>query len=275
LNTNSRLIYDGPSETDGKRILMILSGIAQKSINDKTRDMAQTFIILADEAPSIVAKAGNDTSVCGECALRPVVAKQLRLRINSYGDADIAPKVLQCYVDKVRGPDGIWQSWNMGNIETMTPAEAGALVATLRTCNCEKPHKRTNCKTAGTPLGIRLGAYGDPASVPKRVWSELLEPLSESAKMTSYTHQWETHPELAEYTMASVDPSTWPDVHDALDRAHALGFRTYRVLATGETPRADEIICPEASGATKCNRCGLCAGNRRPKTPNIAVQAIT
>jgi hypothetical protein len=262
-NRNSLLVYDGPNVQDTAPIIVIASAFNQRSNNGKTLDMVQVFILYRDEAPTEAVQSGNDAAVCGECFLRPIIALQLK----ASGESSIP-----CYVDTVRGPGSAWESWSMGNIASATPREASAIISSLKTCDCVDNHNRANCPNPGKPLGVRLGAYGDPASVPPWVWRDLLSMLA--GKMTSYTHQWEDHPELADYTMASIDPITWPDVDAALDKAHALGFRTYRVLAIGEEPRADEMVCPEASGRTNCNRCGLCAGNLRPATPNIVIQAI-
>jgi hypothetical protein len=262
-NRNSLLIYDGPNVAGSAPIIVIVTGQDKRSNNGKTKDMVQVFIMYRDEAPTEAVLTGNDEAVCGTCFLRPIIAKQLK---------ELGESSIPCYVDKWRGPGSAWQSWSMGNIASVTPREASEIISTLRSCDCDANHNRANCQNPGKSLGIRLGAYGDPASVPPWVWRDLLSMLS--SKMTSYTHQWETAPELADYTMASIDPITWPDVDSALDKAHAMGFRTYRVLAMGEAPRADEMVCPEASGRTNCNKCGLCAGNQRPATPNIVIQAI-
>ena len=262
-NKNSLLIYDGPNVQDTAGILVIASAFNQRSENGKTLDMIQVFILYRDEAPTVAVQTGNDEAVCGECFLRPIMAKQLK----ESGESNIP-----CYVDKYRGPGSAWESWSMGNIASATPREASAIIATLRSCDCDANHNRANCPHPGKSLGIRLGAYGDPASVPDWVWRDLLSMLS--SKMTSYTHQWENFPHLAEHTMASIDPITWPDVDAALDQAHAMGFRTYRVLAIGESPRSDEMVCPEASGRTNCNKCGLCSGNLRRSTPSIVIPAI-
>ena len=262
-NVNSRLIYDGRNTAGTDDIIVIVTGLDQKSINGKTKDMAQVFILNKLESPTVAVVTGADASVCGSCFLRPIISKQLKLA----GESSIS-----CYVDKWRGPEGTWKSWHAGNVASITPLEASELISSLKACDCEATHPRRLCKNPGKSLGVRLGAYGDPASVPNWVWADLLSMLD--SKLTSYTHQWENFPELADYTMASIDPITWPDVDSALDKAHALGFRTYRVLAVGEAPRADEMVCPEASGKTNCNKCGLCSGNLRPNTPSIVIEAI-
>jgi hypothetical protein len=227
--------------------------------------------------PSEAAAIGADETVCGQCALRPLLVKIARLK----GKDDIP-----CYVDKVRGPDNVWQSWNSGNVETVTPSEAAARYRHLRRCPgpCNKGctlnhthmawldpitpwqksgHSRKRCAAIGhatTPLGFRDGAYGDPATIDAAIWRAL---HIDGRKRTSYTHQWETSPELADIAMASIDDQTWPDVDAAIAKAKALNFRWYRILRKGETPRKDERMCPEATtnGAISCADCGVCDGS--------------
>ena len=272
MNDNTLCIYHGPANNDNRDIVVLVTGITRPSTNTKTLDMAQVFIMFADESPTTAVITGNDEVVCGQCFLRPIIANQLKETGDSF---------IPCYVDKARGPGSAWKSWHMGNVVRTSPLMASIKISTLKACACElvagdanAGHTRAKCPTPGKSQGVRLGAYGDPASVPGWVWNDLLAMLDKSAKLTSYTHQWADHPELADYTMASIDPITWPDVNGAIDKAHSLGFRTYRVLAYGEQPRLDEILCPEANKKTNCNKCGLCSGNMRPNTPSIAIPAI-
>jgi hypothetical protein len=277
VNTNTLCVFDGPSLLDGVRTVVLVSGYDTPSINTKTGDMLQSYILRADMAPSEAAAIGADETICGQCAMRPLIVKAARLR----GGTNIP-----CYVDKVRGPDGVWKSWAAGNVEYVTPSEAAARYAKLRRCPgpCDKGcklvhthmawldpitpwqksgHGRKRCASidhATTPLGFRDGAYGDPATIDAAIWRALH--LS-GRKRTSYTHQWETSPELADMAMASIDSQTWPDVDAAIAKAKALGFRWYRILRQGETPRKDERMCPEAStdGAISCADCGVCDGS--------------
>jgi hypothetical protein len=261
MNKNSLCVYDGLSVDKSAHIIVILSGIDHRSINDKTHDMTQAFILCHDVEPALASTLGLDVGICGNCTLRPFLAK-LAAR----------DKSILCYADKHRGPNPIWHSWHNGNIAYTTPREAGELIGTLRTCDCESNHKRSRCPNPLQPLGMRQGAYGDPATVPEWVWLELQQGIK--GTITSYTHQWETSPVSARDSMASIDPQTWPDVHAAIDKANSLGFRTYRVLDDGESLRSDEIMCPEANGLTNCNRCGLCSGQLRSGAKNIAIPEI-
>ena len=329
MNANTVCIYDGPSLGDGTRILVLLSGLATPSINSKTGDMIQTYIVRADMAPDIAAKTGGDISICGGCNFRPVAVKLA---------AAIGENWVACYVDKIRGPAGAWKSWFAGRVEYVTPAVASARIDKLQRCpgpcrtdckldhvhaihaklvkGCDcyscrfteptmsaesqaatveycmqewgavaypkSGHARSACAKTGHAtgkLGTRDGAYGGPDNVPMAVWLAL---HVTGTKRTSYTHAWESTPELASISMASIDNQTWPDVDAALDRAHAMGFRTYRVLANGEAPRESEFLCPESpdNSNVQCATCGACNGKPDTKTgrPNnmksVAIPAI-
>ena len=287
MNTNTLCVSDGPSRIDGVRTIVLVSGCDTPSDNGKTDDMLQAYILRADMPPSEAAAIGADETVCGQCAMRPIIVKAARLR----GGKDIP-----CYVDKVRGPDGVWQSWNNGNVEYVTPSEAAERIAKLRRCpgpcdnDCKlahthlaapdypkSGHNRKRCAKidhATDPLGLRDGAYGDPASVDAAIWRAL---HLTGRKRTSYTHQWETSPELASMAMASIDPQTHPDTDAALALAASMNFRTYRVLAVGEKPRKDERMCPEATsnGKISCADCGACDGNARAMAKGKKLLGIT
>jgi hypothetical protein len=263
-NQNTFEIWRGDSLIDASEIMVLVSGFHQRSENAKTLDMMQTWIVRTDISPLEASKLGLDYAICGDCQIRKFLA---RIRKDN---AEI--NNISCYVDLARGVGGTWTSWSNGNIDQITPLEASEKISQLKQCECAKVHRRSN-DCSNKPLGLRQGSYGDPASVPPWVWADLLSMLGK-AKTTSYTHRWETQ-DLQETSMASIDPQTYPDVNDALDRAHARGYRTYRVLPKGEALRPDEMLCPEAENKTNCANCGLCSGMRRPNTPNIAIPAIS
>jgi len=120
--------------------------------------------------------------------------------------------------------------------------------------------------------GIRLGEYGDPASVPRSVLDKLVSPTKKypnGRPSCSYTHQWRERKDLADICMASVASST------EATQAQKKGFRTYRVLPTEDTPLMDnEIMCPHTGPKqVQCADCMLCSGNKS-KAKNIAVVAL-
>jgi hypothetical protein len=113
-------------------------------------------------------------------------------------------------------------------------------------------------KKAFAGKAVRLGAYGDPAAVPTRVWSDL---LSVARTHTGYTHQWRTcDQELRKYCMASVDNL------EEFEEAAAAGWRCYRVTESLSTKQQGEVACPFYTIGLQCDACGYCRGGiARPR----------
>lgn len=100
--------------------------------------------------------------------------------------------------------------------------------------------------------GVRLGAYGDPAAAPTRIWHALTRGFK---SFTGYTHQWRScDPDLKALCMASVD-----SVAEARE-AQALGWRTFRVKDHDAPIDPNEVQCPNQTHGVTCLQCGLCAG---------------
>jgi hypothetical protein len=99
---------------------------------------------------------------------------------------------------------------------------------------------------------MRFGAYGDGAALPLDIMVTL---KSMVANNTSYTHQWETNKEFADFSMASVD-----NVAEK-ESAKELGFRTFRVVS--DESEIDTV-------GIQCIDCKLCSGNK-VKAKNIAI----
>ena len=165
----------------------------------------------------------------------------------------------ECYVNAWQSQTQKWLSFQRGNVPTMSPTELGELCKFLK-------------------LPIRLGSYGDPASILYSVWHELL--TAANTGHTGYTHQW-THPNfdsrIFDYCMASVD-----NVH-TVERLQKLypGVRYYRMTNNIETLARDEIMCPsdpnklniDGSRTVTCNKCKLCNG-KSTQAKNIVVKEI-
>ena len=227
---NTYCFYDGPSPWDGAPIIALSSGHGKPSINPKTGPMTQIWILRKDISPTEAVTTGQDSSTCGNCNLRPFIAKIAKAETQ----ATIVPK---CYVTVWQAPLNLWKSYQAGNIPFV---EVEDLPPSINP--------------------IRQGAYGDPAMVPASIW-ERLEARNPHGG-TSYTHQWETAPHMNKWAMASIDSATYPDTAAAREKAHALGFRTYRVIAKGEALQSGEILCPEKTSKVQCRNCKLCSGNR-------------
>lgn len=87
------ILYKGPSNFDGKKIIVIANTFGQTNANRKTGKMIQTWILRADIDPIIAAQIGEDSSICGNCKHRD---------FNS------------CYVNKGFGPRNVYYAYRRG-----------------------------------------------------------------------------------------------------------------------------------------------------------------
>lgn len=113
---------------------------------------------------------------------------------------------------------------------------------------------------------VRLGTYGDPASIPAFTWRYL---MLREPNHTGYTHQWKDKrfQYLKEYCMASCD------THQEQKQAASMGWRTFTVTPKGETRRT-EILCPaseELGKATTCATCLACGGTSSKVKGNVFI----
>lgn len=170
--------------------------------------------------------------------------------VKSGKDEDVCGNCIQrpsvggaCYVKTFQAPLSIWRAYKRGNYNNVINLE--------------------NLRGAE----LRLGSYGDPSAVPYEVWENLIDKV-QPRLMTGYTHQM-SHKSfdkrMAEVCMISADT---PKV--AL-KAHAQGFRTFRMTTDTEQLLPNEIICPNDTDGVKCIDCGLCDG--AGDKPNIAILA--
>ena len=216
------VLYEGPSRIDGKPIVAISCRIADASNNGKTGAMVQTFIMRRDIAPHKALKTGEDSSVCGDCPLRPINKGATR-----------------CYVRVYQSPLSVWNAYNRGRYAIPGVHFEGALLPEL---------------FAG--LSFRIGSYGDPAAIPASIWKRATRLVK---NRTGYTHQWNKRigAGLKGLCMASADSEQ--DVVDANARGWRT-FRVRKhdapVLATESICPASK----EGGQRTQCDTCGLCKG---------------
>jgi hypothetical protein len=225
------VLYDGPSAYDGEPVITIL--LPPKNGNVKIGRMWQTFHLLRDVKPTDALKTGQDSSVCGECPLRPITAR--------------AAATALCYVNVGQSVGSIWRAYQRGRYELITPEAARELLQ---------------------GESLRAGAYGDPASMPYPIWVRLGMGSGEFQN-TGYIHGWlldNFDSRLTEFMMVSLDPISEKLHADKLPK----NARTYRVLADGEQPRSNEILCPYYTHGTKCADCGLCAGSQQQAKSIVA-----
>lgn len=219
------IAYEGPSEIDGRPIVVIVNKLSG-SDNAKTgADLVQTFIIRADVNPVAALKTGDDVSICGQCAHRPLLASET-------GDAP-------CYVNVGRSVRSVFEAYIRGRY---VHATTGALRRIL----------------AGRK--IRLGTYGDPAAAPVAMWQEI---TADAAGIVGYSHQWQSigfdHAAWAPLVMASADNI------DEAAQANLYGMRVFRVSVGVDRQAGEVTCPASAEGGKKatCDTCMLCGGTSK------------
>jgi hypothetical protein len=227
---NGAILWRGASELDGQPIVVIATGLGKSSRNSKTGDLIQTWILREDVSPTDAVNSGADKSICGSCIHRGTIENGKNVGRS-------------CYVTIFQAPLNVWKSYRRG----IYPQATNETLAGRR---------------------VRLGSYGDPASVPVDVWKAL---LADSLSGTGYTHQWRDCPTaFSQWVMASCD-----DQEDSFDAA-VLGYRTFRVTAldSRRDKQAGEVVCPaseEAGKKTNCAACLACGGTNAKARANIVI----
>ena len=219
------IAYEGPSELDGKPIVVIINKIYSASKNDKTGDLVQSFIIRSDVPPVEALQTGDDASICGDCEHRPINAKL----------TGKAP----CYVNVGRSVRAVYEAYKRGRYDRISLHELAL-------------------KLAGKKL--RIGTYGDGAATPVSVWQTL---TTYTAGHVGYTHQWArngfNNSAWAKLTMASADTV------EQAKTAHKLGYRTFRVSIGIDKQQGEISCpaSAESGKKTTCSDCMLCAGTTK------------
>lgn len=247
MKSNGAVLWQGASLLDGAPIVVIATGLANKSSNAKTGAMIQTYILRADMEPHLAVRLGADVSICGQCPHRGTVRSPLEPGQVSSAWADGPHEKRTCYVNIGQGPLGVYRAWKRGvYIDVKVAAAETGLAYGLA------------LRDIGRGRQVRLGTYGDPAAVPADVWAAL---VSRAAGHTGYTHQWRLcDPALRTLCMASAD-----SVADAAE-AQRAGWRTFRVAQPcdpGKTRQLAEVVCPASAEAGKkltCSQCMACGG---------------
>jgi len=166
----------------------------------------------------------------------------------SHNGCDTCPVKKACYVNP-RMPQAVWKASRGQSPVNFLDAVQGARLA-----------------AAETP--IRLGSWGDIATVPLNVTESLLTTTTGTRRSwTGYTHLWvSVERDYRHLLMASVESS------DGRAQAKEKGFRTFRILPAGAKLETGEVLCPYYSHGAQCRTCRLCDGARpNDKRKDIAV----
>ena len=225
MKTLGYIAYEGPSEIDGRPIVVIVNKLTG-SDNAKTgADLVQTFIIRSDVAPTDALKTGADVSICGQCVHRPSLAK----------DNGAAP----CYVNVGRSVRSVFNAYKRGRYTPATPDQLRAILADRK---------------------VRLGTYGDPAAAPVAMWQTI---TADAAGVVGYSHQWQSvnfdHAAWAPLVMASADSI------DEAAQANLFGMRVFRVSVGIDKQSGETTCPASAEGGRRatCDSCMLCGGTSK------------
>ena len=200
-----------------------------KSANEKIGRTVQIWYLPRDVHPVESLRTGEDSMVCGSCPLRGVAGKKR-----------------PCYVNILHGPTPIWNAFQKGSYPVYNPSK----------------HNRYF-------LGrmLRLGAFGEPVSVPMTVQ----KPVMKVAKgVIGYTHTWrqKRYQHWRHHVMASV--------HSLRERDEAvkMGWRTFRGRLPEQELGPGEFICPaspEGDYRLTCSQCGACNGGNPSKASPVII----
>ena len=227
-NPTGYLVYEGPSEMDPSvQIAVIVNCITSKSSNEKTGDMAQSFILRTDMKPNVAVKTKQDYVVCGCC---PYAGNN------------------GCYVS-LKMVCSVYAAYKRGSYVRASPEVVGEIVAA-----------RVRKKLLS---GFRCGSYGDPAAAPFEVWEPMVSAVRAAGGRTSgYTHQWS---ERYAYAGRTADPRfralLMASAHGPVDEllARADGWRSFTVFEELEAlERSGLAMCPASKEAGYLKTCGTC-----------------
>ena len=233
--SNGIEIWRGPSELDGSPIMLIATGLKASSLNTKTGNMIQTWILRSDMSPVEAVKTGADLAICGDCKHRG-------------GEVDGVHGIKRaCYVTVWQAPRSVFESHGRGIYPRPMRGETRALFA---------------------GRSVRLGAYGDPAAVPLYVWRNVLRDIG---SVTGYTHAWRNcDPGFARYCMASADSAV--EKLEAESKGYRA-FRVKLATDPRLPGEVSCPASKEAGQKTNCAACKACGGMFAKARAGIVIDA--
>lgn len=163
MRTPGYIIHRGASRLDAAAPVVAI--VTASSLNAKTGDMAQAWILRDDVPPHEAIRDGRDRAICGDCVHRS------GSRIGR-----------SCYVVVHYAPLNVWKAYQAGDYLSLAPLEASRALSGQM---------------------LRLAAYGDPAAVPVETWRALFVHLRGVVAYSHQWRT--TDPRFQAFTMASVD----------------------------------------------------------------------
>jgi hypothetical protein len=230
---NGAVLYRGPSAIDGAPIVVIATGFANSTDNTKTGDMIQTWVMRSDVAPQIAVKDGRDSSVCGDCNLRPSKTR--------------AKGRKPCYVRVWQAPRSVYGAFTRGRYPDVTPTQARKLCAGRK---------------------LRLGSYGNPSAAPFDTWQEI---ATDTTGRTGYIHNWRTaDSKWSALVMASVE--SYDEAIEARKLGYRL-FRVNQGAEPKLPGEVSCPASKESGHKTTCSACVACGGHSSKARADIVINA--
>jgi len=239
------IVYRGSSMIDGAPIRVIVTGIADTTVNEKTGNMLQTYIIRPDVFPceAIKKDCGKDYSTCHNCPHR------------HWGS---------CYVNVAQAPTSIFKTYHRDRYVDF---------------DFEKHSQFFEGRK------IRVGSYGDPGAVPISVWKDICNLTSGHTGYTELWNTDIVDQDLKNYCMASVvtikdkqkaNKIGWRTfrVRPYDGEESCVKDNNCNLMAIESVLTDNEAKCPaskEAGVLTSCSKCGACMGIESKTKKNICI----
>ena len=222
----SGIIYKGPSQIDGKPIVVIAT---YSNRNRKTGAVLQTYILREKINPLEASKNGEDFSICGSCPMRGEVTTDPKRKI---------AKGRRCYVNLGQGVLIVWKAFQRGVYQTAD--------------------NTADRKALGRGRIVRVGTYGDPAAAPDHVWTDL---IAEAETWMAYTHQKPWRPDIA---MQSADDYHEAVLHWKEGRRTFRVIADLGHIDSNNEALCP--ASKEAGARVQCAACKLCQGSKAAKS---------
>ena len=233
------ILYKGKSLIDGQMIIVLATGIGDKTENPKTGNMIQTWIMTLRMSPIEAKKYGHDFSVCGDC------------KHKHFGS---------CYVNIAHAPHNTYKAYMN---DRYVPFEESHLELFRG--------RNIRLGSYGDPAAVPTYVWDKICSVSNgwtgytHQWNKrFIDPALKDYCMASCDNG-------TEYLKAKK--MGWRCFRIRMGEAKASGFNGEKYLSY------NEFVCPasnEANNKTTCSKCKACMGNnaKTSKDPVIIVHGL-
>lgn len=218
------IIDRGLSPIDGQPYVAIMT---LESVNRKTGNMCQVYILREDINPVDAIQTGKDVTICGDCPHRRKQVWDAKRKQFKW--------IRSCYVNVGKDVYNIYKTYKRGRYNELSYAELGLILKGRR---------------------IRWGAYGDPSVIDPGIVITLNQYVEGH---TGYTHQWRQ--EFAQ-PFKGIFQASCDGFNDYLD-ATAHGWKTFTVVHKhAQINYAKQCPATVENSQAQCITCKLCDGAR-------------